>query len=157
MIKKTYHTQYDKELLILLSKMINEVFFKSNRFRVSSKNCLRKVRTTFNGFFKKRYGIDFVNEFHILKACDLCGLKRIGDLTVDSYVFTCYRVHVDLNTKDLNSMLVVSRIGLCGAGEEKMKDIDDFMDRVIAFEQKNKDLFKKYFNMEVTLEKFTTA
>lgn len=157
MIKKTYHTQYDKELLILLSKMINEVFFKSNRFRVSNKNHLRKAATTFNGFFKKRYGIDFVNEFHVIKACDLCGIKKTDELTLDSYIFTCYKIHVDLNTQDLNSMLVASKRGLCNAGDEKIKVIDDFMNRVISFEQKNKDLFEKYFGLEVTLEKFTTA
>lgn len=157
MPKKTFHTQYDKEMLVILSKMINEVFHASPQFRRSSKNHLRKATDTFNRFFNKRYEIGFLNAFHLEKACNLCGVKQHGKLTKDSYIFTSYDVNVDLNTKDLSSMYLASVRGFCDAGKDKMNQVDDFMDRVIRFELENKDLFLKYFGIQVNGEKYEIA
>jgi len=157
MPKKTFYTQYDKEMSVILSKMINEVFHASPQFRRSNKNHLRKVTDTFNRFFNKRYEINFLNAFHLEKACKLCGIKQHGKLTKDSYIFTRYDVHVDLNTKDLSSMYLASVSGFCDAGSDKMKQIDNFMERVVEFELKNKDLFFKYFDIQVTGEKYEIA
>jgi len=87
----------------------------------------------------------------------MCNIKQHGELSKDSYIFARYDVNVNLNTKDLNSMYLASVSGFCEAGSDKMKQIDEFMERVIQFELKNKDLFLKYFDIQVTGEKYEIA
>ena len=158
MIKQEYHTQFDKEITIILSKMINEVFYKSPRFRHSDNKSLPKILDTFQRFFRKRYGINFVRQDTMYKACCLCGVKRSRDLNNKRDVlFGAQDLYIDINSSDLKLMYIASVNGLCGIGDSKMNKVSDFMDRVIEFEKKNKDLFKKYFEMDVTLEKFTTV